>query len=46
MLEVNYFYLGRLHRKNKTLQKGIEAFKEGLTLIDFKINSKFTSKNE
>jgi hypothetical protein len=46
MLEVNYFYLGRLHRKNSNKQKAIDAFKEALNLIDFKINAKSSTKNE
>lgn len=33
MLEVNYFYLGRLRRKNNNKNKAIEAFKEALEMI-------------
>jgi uncharacterized protein HemY len=37
MLEVNYFFLGRLARKNKSFTRAISAFKTALELIEGKL---------
>jgi hypothetical protein len=46
MLEVNYFYLGRLYRKTKRYNLAIKAFKTSLTIIDSKLEVRTTVKNE
>ena len=40
MLEVNYFFLGRLARKNGSQIKAINAFRTALELIEVKLASK------
>jgi uncharacterized protein HemY len=37
MLEVNYFFLGRLARKNGSHPKAIKAFNTALELIEAKL---------
>lgn len=46
MLEVNYFYLGRLYRKTKRYNLAIKAFNTSLTMIDNKLAGRATVKNE
>lgn len=41
MLEINYFYLGRLSRKNGNLTKALTSFGTCLELIEGKLNSKY-----
>lgn len=46
MLEVNYFYLGRLYRKTNRYALAIKAFNTSLAMIENKLAGKATVKNE
>lgn len=45
LLEVSYFYFGRLYRKMKKLKKAEEEFKTALQIIKQKTDLKTYSKN-
>ena len=46
MLEVNYFYLGRLARKNSSPLKAVGAFRTALELIENKLRAKGVRNEE
>jgi hypothetical protein len=46
MLEVNYFFLGRLHRKNGSPYKAASNFRIALELIEAKLKSKVGARSE
>lgn len=45
MLEINYFYAGRLARKNGSHIKAINAFSTALELIETKLGSKYSARS-
>lgn len=46
MLEINYFFAGRLARKNGSLIKAISAFNTALELIETKLASKQSARSK
>jgi hypothetical protein len=45
MLEINYFYAGRLARKNGSHIKAINAFNTALELIETKLGLKHNARS-
>lgn len=46
MIELNYFYMGRIYKKKKNISKAIETFKEALRIIELKLKKDVYQKNE